>query len=137
MYHQGYALKVFLKDHYSVTEVSKLLGVSRQAVYPLYGDEALDPVIVEKFVKAGWQIPGITMPADADNISNVVNEPGAEYRAAGNKAAIEKELAVKDEMIKLQKEAIDKLDEHLRVALENHRRAVAEFNQTLQLALKK
>jgi hypothetical protein len=85
IFHQGYALKVFLQDQpkwkHTPSKVADILGVSRQAISGLYGHEVLPPDYVEKLRGAGIEIPGITGAAEGPNVQ-IVSEPATGYATA-------------------------------------------------------
>ncbi len=72
MFHQGYALKRFIAEGYvSANEIAKDLGISKSAVYGLYGMETLDKQYVDIMSKKGRKIVGITTELDvSSNIEN-------------------------------------------------------------------
>lgn len=118
MFHEGYALKVFLQKHYSVNETSALLGISRQGVNGLYGQEKLPADYVEIFKKKGWEIPGLTTKIDLkDNITNDrVAESTTAYGNTDND--LRKDLKLKDELLNLQRDTIERLDSSLKLLIE-------------------
>lgn len=77
MYHQGYALKCFIRDtDVKVNDVASKLAIARQTIEALYGKELLENRYVEKLTNAGYEIPGVTTKAAGSNISNL-SEPSA------------------------------------------------------------
>lgn len=110
IFHEGYALKLFIakqpKSGYSVNRIADVLGLSRQGVNSLYGQEKIDADYVEKLRAAGIEIPGVTTPAQASNIGNYqLNEPATAY-GAEQTAALRQRVKDLEENARLNRQLI-------------------------------
>lgn len=95
MIHQGYCLKIFIEEGgEAVNEIAKVLGVSRQGIYNLYGQVKLDKTYHDKLQKAGYKIKGITV------------EGGIEI---GESASAKKEIDMLKQLLRAKDELIEAL----------------------------
>lgn len=112
MFHQGYALKVYLKKHSSVNEMAEILGVTRQAINNFYGQEELSKENIRKLEKAGVKIEGITVKQTSQNIA-IATSHGAPQADTPLESAQDKYIKSLEETVALQKEMIQILKEKL------------------------
>ena len=113
IYHQGFALKSYLKQNSSVQDIATVLNISRQGVNGLYGQEELSLDYIEKLRAAGHKIPGVTEPAAEFNIGNAsghVNEGAVGYdKSSGRVLTLQAEVENLKKLIIAKDEVIEAL----------------------------
>jgi predicted DNA-binding protein YlxM (UPF0122 family) len=97
VFHEGFALKQYIeKNNVSLNEIAALLGISRSAVYGIYGNEVIHSEYKDKFKTSKHKIPGITDSNGGHNISNDFNKDLEHCREM---------LKAKDEIIEILRAA--------------------------------
>lgn len=119
MFHEGYALRLFIENNKKVTveQIGKALGISRQGVGSLYGQPVLPTDYKELLKQAAFVIDGVTNEKISPNVTNTLSEPLSAYGEKHDYLLLKKELEMKELLLAAKQDTIDRLDKNLQMAI--------------------